>query len=100
MTSTNDPKRDQPGYRGALPARDDRLARPWIIIVVAIFLAVFVLSALEIPSRFEPEPTPLPVPSSAPISTAPSPTDALSPEPSGTGSAVSGSPSPSPTPAP
>ena len=38
MTSTNEPKRDQPGYRGALPTRDDRLARPWIIVVIAIFV--------------------------------------------------------------
>ena len=60
--TTNEPKRD-PGYRGALPTRNDRLARPWIIAVIAIFVAIFVLSFLEIPSRFVPEPTPLPIPS-------------------------------------
>ena len=60
--TTNEPKRD-PGYRGALPTRNDRLARPWLIAVIAIFVAIFVLSFLEIPSRFVPEPTPLPVPS-------------------------------------
>ena len=60
--TTNEPKRD-PGYRGALPTRNDRLARPWIIAVIAIFVAIFVLSFLEIPSRFMPEPTPLPIPS-------------------------------------
>ena len=58
--TTNEPKRD-PGYRGALPTRNDRLARPWLIAVIAIFVAIFVLSFLEIPSRFVPEPTPLPI---------------------------------------
>jgi hypothetical protein len=102
MTSTNEPKRDQPGYRGALPTRDDRLARPWVIIVFAIFVAVIVLSLLQVPSRFEPEATPLPVPSRS-ASPTPEPTESPSPEPSppGTGS-PDGSPSasPSPTPAP
>jgi hypothetical protein len=100
MTSTNDPKRDQPGYRGALPTRDDRLARPWVIIVIAIFLAIIVLSAFEIPSRFAPEPTPLPVPS-LPATPSSEPTESPSPEPepSGSGSPeASGSASPSPTP--
>ena len=102
MTSTNDPKRDQPGYRGALPTRDDRLARPWVIIVVAIFLAIIVLSAFEIPSRFAPEPTPLPIPSlPATPSSEPTESPSAEPEPSGSGSAApSGSASPSPTPAP
>ncbi len=79
MTSTNDPKRDQPGYRGALPTRDDRLARPWIIIVIAIFLAIIVLSAFEIPSRFAPEPTPLPIPS-LPATPSSAPTESASPD--------------------
>jgi len=99
MTSTNDPKRDQPGYRGALPTREDRLARPWIIVVIAIVLAIFVLSAFEIPSRFAPEPTPLPIPS-LPATQSSAPTESPSPEPdpSGSGSpAASGSASPSPT---
>jgi hypothetical protein len=102
MTSTNEPKRDQPGYRGALPTRDDRLARPWVIVVIAIFVGIIVLSALEIPSRFAPDPTPLPVPS-IPATPSPEPTESpsLEPEPSGSGSAApSGSASPSPTPAP
>ncbi len=100
MTSTNDPKRDQPGYRGALPTREDRLARPWIIIVIAIFLAIIVLSAFEIPSRFAPDPTPLPIPSlPATPSSAPTESPSLEPEPSGSGSPeASGSASPSPTP--
>jgi energy-converting hydrogenase Eha subunit F len=97
MTS-NEPRRDQPGYRGALPTRNDTLARPWVIIVFAIFLAIIVLSALEIPSRFAPEPTPLPIPS---IPATPS----AEPEPSGSGSGsgspeASGSASASATPQP
>ncbi len=76
---------NQPGYRGALPTRDDRLARPWILIVFAIFVAILVLSAFEIPSRFAPEPTPIPVQSLPPTSASPSPTAEPSPDPTGTG---------------
>ena len=83
--TTNEPRRDQPGYRGALPTRGDRLARPWVIAVIAIFVAIFVLSALEIPSRFEPEPTPLPIPS-IPATPSAEPTESPSPEPEPTGS--------------
>ena len=101
--TTNEPKRD-PGYRGALPTRNDRLARPWVIAVIAIFVAIFVLSFLEIPSRFTPEPTPIPVPS-FPATPSPSgsgspsvaPSDSGSPEASGSGSPdASASESPSP----
>jgi hypothetical protein len=97
--TTNEPKRD-PGYRGALPTRNDRLARPWLIAVIAIFVAIFVLSFLEIPSRFVPEPTPLPIPS---IPVVPSGSESASPSvaPSGSGSpdaSASGSASPSATP--
>lgn len=61
MTST-DPKREprESGYRGALPPRNDTLAKPWIYVVAAIVVLMFVLSALGIPSRFEPDPTPRP----------------------------------------
>lgn len=64
MTST-DPKREprEPrgsGYRGALPPRNDTLAKPWILVVAAVVVLMFVLSALGIPSRFEPDPTPRP----------------------------------------
>ena len=90
--TTNEPRRDQPGYRGALPTRNDRLARPWIIIVFAIFVAVILLSLFQVPSRFEPEPTPLPIPS---IPGTPSPSPTESPSPSGS---PEGSPSASPTP--
>ena len=60
--TTNEPKRES-GYRGALPTREDRLARPWLLIVIGIFVLVMVLSILGIPSRFIPEPTPVPLPS-------------------------------------
>ena len=64
--TTTDPKRE-PGYRGALPPRDDRLARPWILVVLGIVVLVIVLSIAGIPSRFVPEPTPRPIPSLAPL---------------------------------
>lgn len=60
--TTNDPARS-PGYRGALPPREDRLARPWILLVLAAFVLILVLSVLGVPSRFIPEPTPVPLPS-------------------------------------
>ena len=66
MTTTNDPKRE-PGYRGSLPPREDRLARPWILVVLGIFVLIIVLSVAGIPSRFIPDPTPVPLPSLAPI---------------------------------
>ena len=96
--TTNEPKRD-PGYRGALPTRNDRLARPWLFAVIAIFVAIFVLSFLEIPSRFIPEPTPLPIPSipvpsgSEGASPSVQPSDSGSPEAS---TSASASPSASP----
>jgi hypothetical protein len=61
MTSQN--TSNEPGYRGALPSRDDRLARPWILTVIGIFVLVIVLSILGVPSRFIPDPTPVPLPS-------------------------------------
>ena len=61
MTSQN--TSPEPGYRGALPSREDRLARPWILTILAIFLLVIVLSILGIPSRLIPEATPVPLPS-------------------------------------
>ncbi len=89
MTST-DPKRDV-GYRGALPPREDRLARPWIITVIGIFVLIIVLSIAGIPSRFIPDPTPVPLPSvPAPSFSSGEP----SPSPSAT---ASESASPSPT---
>jgi len=80
-TPTTDPKRE-PGYRGALPARGDRLARPWILIVLGIFVLIIVLSIAGIPSRFIPQPTPVPFPSLAPV-----PSESASAEPSGSAEA-------------
>jgi hypothetical protein len=60
--TTNEPRRES-GYRGALPPRDDRLARPWILTVIAAFVLIMVLSVLGVPSRFIPDPTPVPLPS-------------------------------------
>lgn len=54
------------GYRGALPPRNDWLARGWVLIVIAIFLSLFILAFLNVPTRFLPEPTPTPTPLSTP----------------------------------
>jgi hypothetical protein len=54
------------GYRGALPPRNDWLARGWVLAVVAIFIAMFVLAALNVPTILLPEPTPLPTPIATP----------------------------------
>ena len=90
MTSSSDPQRPG-GYRGALPERHDRLARPWILAVIGIFTLVIVLSLLQVPSRFIPDPTPLPAPSFAP-SESPSaePSESSSADPS---AEASGAPS-------
>ena len=88
--TTNEPKR--PGYRGTLPERNDRLARTWLIIVGAIFVAIIVLSVLGGPSRFIPEPTPVPLPTNPPA-----PTESVSPSGSPSES-PSGSPSAAPSP--
>jgi hypothetical protein len=87
-----------PGYRGALPPRNDWLARGWVVAVIAIFLSLFVLDILNVPTRFLPEPTPLPTPV---VSPAPS----GSAEPSGSGVptesvAPSGTGSPEASPSP
>jgi hypothetical protein len=100
--TTNDPRRESAGYRGALPTREDRLAKPWIIAVAAIFLLVIALSIAGIPSRFFPEPTIAPVPS-IPLPSIPVPSASAEPseEPSPSESAspsASASASPSPTP--
>jgi uncharacterized membrane protein len=52
-----------PGYRGTLPPRNDRLAVPWVITVVAVFVLVFVLAFAGIPSKL------LATPSASPGST-------------------------------
>ncbi len=38
------------GYRGSLPPKSDRIAGPWVILVIAIFVLVLLFSALGIPS--------------------------------------------------
>jgi hypothetical protein len=69
MTGSRDPQKPS-GYRGALPERNDTLAKPWLLAVVGIVVLIFVLSALEVPSRFIPEATPVPLPSLAPSESA------------------------------
>jgi hypothetical protein len=66
------------GYRGALPPRNDWLARGWVLVVIAIFLSLFVLAFLNVPTRFLPEPTPIPTPLVTPAPSG-------SAEPSGSG---------------
>ena len=99
---TNQKRRDEPsgetGYRGALPTRNDSLARIWVAAVIVIFLMLFVLNFAGLPSALLPSPTPLPnaLPT---VSAAPS----GSPGASGTASstpAASASAAPSPTVAP
>jgi hypothetical protein len=96
-TTTTEPKRE-PGYRGALPPREDRLARPWILTVLGIFVLIVLLSLAGIPSRFIPDPTPVPLPSLAP---APSVSASGSAEPSASAEAsTEASPSDSVEPSP
>ena len=99
--TTNEPRRESAGYRGALPTREDRLAKPWILTVAGIFLLVIVLSIAGIPSRFVPDPTPIPLPSipvpSASAEATEEATPSEEPSPSASGSeAASASPSPTP----
>jgi hypothetical protein len=96
MTSQN--TSSEPGYRGSLPTREDRLARPWILTVLGIFVLVLVLSIAGIPSRFIPDPTPVPLPSlPASVSAEPSPSASASPLESPSASpSVSESASPAP----
>jgi hypothetical protein len=100
--TTTDPKRES-GYRGSLPTRQDRLARPWILLVIGFFVLILVLSVLGIPSRFIPDPTPVPLPSapaSIPVEPSPSSSASASASASATASAsafASAEPSPSPT---
>jgi hypothetical protein len=77
MTEDRSPRAPrEPGYRGSLPPRGDQLARPWVLIVVALFLLIFVLSFVGLPSRLFPTPSPEPIPS---FSLSPSPSFDLVP---------------------
>ena len=102
QTPRPEPARNEPGYRGALPTREDRLARTWILTVIAIFVLIFVLAVLGIPSRLIPDPTPIPLPST-PVSSGsvePSASASASTSPSASSSASaseSASPSASPS---
>ena len=61
------------GYRGALPTRNDALAKPWVLAVIAIFVLIFLLAALGFPSKAFPRASVEPIPSgSFAASTAPS----------------------------
>lgn len=88
------PTESASGYRGALPPRNDWLARGWVLAVIAIFLAMFALAALSVPSVLFPEPTPEPIPSATP-----GPSGSAEPSGSATPSeSAEASESPSPTP--
>lgn len=71
------------GYRGALPERHDEMARPWVVIVIAIFLLMFVLAFVRFPSSLFPGASGSPQASN---SLAPSSSSAASASPSGSGS--------------
>ena len=58
-------RQQEPGYRGALPPRNDRMAAPWVVAVVAVFLLMIVLSFLGLPSAFVPAASATPLPSVA-----------------------------------
>jgi len=51
------------GYRGALPTRNDSLAKPWVITVIVVFVLMFVLAFFGLPGKLFPKPTVAPVPS-------------------------------------
>jgi hypothetical protein len=59
-----------PGYRGALPPRNDALARPWVLTVLGIFLLIIVLAFFNVPTTLFPESSPTPIPA---VSVEPSP---------------------------
>ena len=62
MTTDKSPE-TAPGYRGALPPRNDWLARGWVLVVIAIFFGIFILAALNVPTVLLPPPTPSALPS-------------------------------------
>ncbi len=81
MTTDKSPE-TAPGYRGALPPKNDWLARGWVLVVIAIFFGIFILAALNVPTVLFPEPTPSAVPSvSAAPSGSPEPSQSPSPTP-------------------
>jgi hypothetical protein len=54
------------GYRGALPPRNDWLARGWVVVVIVIFVGMFILDILNVPTALFPPPSPVPSVSPAP----------------------------------
>lgn len=76
------------GYRGALPPRNDVIARPWVLAVIAIFVLMFVFAYLGYPASLFPQP-----------SSAPNPSFSLSPSTSAAPSASGSSELVSPAPA-
>ena len=79
--STDDDQRTasaSPATAARCRPANDRLARPWILTVIAIFVLIIVLAILGVPSRFIPDPTPIPLPSIPAASDSPEP----SPSPS------------------
>jgi hypothetical protein len=51
------------GYRGALPTRNDSLAKPWVVAVIIIFVLIFVLAFLNLPNSLFPKSSGAPRPS-------------------------------------
>lgn len=83
MTTPTTESPREPGYRGSLPPRQDRLAKPWLMIVAGIFVLIIVLSIAGIPSSLIPDPTPVPTPIATPTPSAEaSASDAEEPSPS------------------
>lgn len=70
MTTPTTESPREPGYRGSLPPRQDRLAKPWLMIVAGIFVLIIVLSIAGIPSSLIPDPTPVPTPIAPPTPSA------------------------------
>ena len=50
MTSST-PNRETGGYRGALPPRNDRLARPWVVTVILIFVLILAVGYVYVWKR-------------------------------------------------
>ena len=63
------------GYRGSLPPRNDELGRPWVLVVLGVFILILILNFAGLPANLFPVATPLPLPSASAVasaSTAPS----------------------------
>lgn len=82
MTTPTTESPREPGYRGSLPPRQDRLAKPWLMIVAGIFVLIIVLSIAGIPSSLIPDPTPVPTPIATPTPSAAEPSASAAEEPS------------------